>query len=344
MEEIKVSVIIPVYNVEKYIRECLESVINQILKDIEIIVVNDGTKDNSMKIVEEYLLDKRIKIINKENGGLSSARNAGIREAQGKYICFIDSDDFIESSMMEELYNKIEKTKSDVVESGISLYDNKTHKVKERENRKYSYTGKGSYLWGEYTTEVCNKIYKKEFLLKNNICFEEGMIHEDDLFTIRILFSTDKIEKIEKSFYYYRINREESIMTNVNLEKRLKALQRIVEKIKEYQKMMQTDIFSFLMLKILEIYYLIEIYEINNENVKKEKIKELEKSIKINWGKLSKEEKEILKNILKKKIVNKKAFYNINLTDSFYWKNNLISFKGFKRTIVAKILNRFFVK
>ena len=157
------------------------------------------------------------------------------------------------------------------------------------------------------------------------------MIHGDDLFTIRILFSTNKICHIQKSFYYYRINRCGSTMTNVNLEKRLQALQRIVEKIKEYQKMMQTDIFSFLMLKVLEIYYLIEIYEINNENIKKEKIKELEESIKINWEKLSKEEKEILKNILKEKIVNKKAFYNINLMNKFYWKNNIISFKGFRK-------------
>ena len=106
----KVSIVIPVYNVEKYIRQCLESVINQTLKDIEIIIVNDGTKDSSMKIAEEYLSDKRIKIINKENGGLSSARNAGMRIAQGKYICFIDSDDFIEKNMMEELYIAIEKT------------------------------------------------------------------------------------------------------------------------------------------------------------------------------------------------------------------------------------------
>ena len=157
LEKKLVSVIVPVYNVEKYIRQCLESVINQTLKDIEIIIVNDGTKDSSMKVVEEYLPDKRIKIINKENGGLSSARNAGMREAQGKYICFIDSDDFIDSSMMEELYNKIEKTNSDVVESGILLYDNKTHKVEERKNKKYNFVEKGSYLWGKWR----NKFNKK---------------------------------------------------------------------------------------------------------------------------------------------------------------------------------------
>lgn len=340
MEKIKVSVIIPVYNTGKFLEKCLESVVNQSLKEIEIICVNDGSTDNSLEIVQYFSQkDKRIIIINKKNGGQSSARNAGMKTAQGEYICFIDSDDFIDSLMMEELYNEIEKTNSDVVESNIFLYDDKTHKVEERKNKKYNSAEKGSYLWGKYTTEVCNKIYKKEFLLKNNIFFEEGMIHEDDLFTIRILFSTNKIEKIEKSFYYYRINRCGSTMTNVNLEKRLQALQRIVEKIKEYQEIMQTDIFSFLMLKILEIYYLIEIYEINKENIKKEKIKELEESIKINWEKLSKEEKEILKNILKEKIVNKKAFYNINLMNKFYWKNNLINFKGFKRIIIAKILN-----
>ena len=337
----KVSIVIPVYNVEKYIRQCLESVINQTLKEIEIIVVNDGTKDNSMKIVEEYLSDERIKIINKENGGLSSARNTGILVAQGKYICFIDSDDFIKSSMMEELYNIIEKTNSNVVESDIFLYNNETHKIIERKNEKYSFPEKGSYLWGKYTTEVCNKIYRRDFLINNNIFFEEGIIHEDDLFTIRILFSTDKICHIQKSFYYYRINRSESIMTNIDLEKRLEALQKIVEKIIEHHKIMKMDIFSDLMLDILEIYYLIEIYDITNAGIKKEKIEKLEEKIKMSWNQLSKAEKKILKDILKRKIVNKKAFYNINLLNNFYWKNHLISFKGFRRTIIGKVLNKF---
>ena len=102
-EDIKISVVIPVYGVEKYIRQCLESIINQTYKNLEIIVVNDGTKDNSMKIVEEYLSDERIKIINKQNGGLSSARNRGMEEATGKYIFFVDSDDWIELNTIEIL-------------------------------------------------------------------------------------------------------------------------------------------------------------------------------------------------------------------------------------------------
>ena len=99
MQQPKVSVIVPVYNVEKYLKQCLDSIVNQTYKNLEIIIVNDGTKDNSMKIVEEYLQDKRIKVINKENGGLSSARNRGIEEATGEYISFVDSDDYIDLNL-----------------------------------------------------------------------------------------------------------------------------------------------------------------------------------------------------------------------------------------------------
>lgn len=130
MNEIKVSIIIPIYNVEKYIEQCIESVVNQTLKDIEIIIVNDGTKDNSMKKIEKYLSDPRIIVIDKENGGLSSARNVGLEIAKGEYIAFIDSDDFIELTMLEELYNNSEK--ADIVFSDIIFYDDKT------KNKKYS--------------------------------------------------------------------------------------------------------------------------------------------------------------------------------------------------------------
>lgn len=103
----KLSVIVPVYNVEKYLKECINSIINQTLKDIEIICVNDGSTDNSLKILEELSqLDNRIKIINKENGGLASARNAGMKVASGEYYTFIDSDDFIDTNAYETVINK----------------------------------------------------------------------------------------------------------------------------------------------------------------------------------------------------------------------------------------------
>ena len=131
MESIKISVIIPVYNVEKYIRECVESVLNQTLKDIEIIAVNDGSRDNSIKIIEEYLSDARLRIINKENGGASFARNIGMKAARGEYIYFIDSDDFIEEDVLEILYRNSESEKMDIVCSCFSFYNDKTKNKKK---------------------------------------------------------------------------------------------------------------------------------------------------------------------------------------------------------------------
>jgi glycosyltransferase involved in cell wall biosynthesis len=130
MNEIKVSVIIPVYNVEKYIKKSLESVMNQTLKEIEIICVNDGTKDNSRKIIEEYAQkDERIKIIDKENGGLSSARNAGMEIARGEYLGFVDSDDWIEETMYEKLYEKAKADESQMVICAVHKYDDKSKKI-----------------------------------------------------------------------------------------------------------------------------------------------------------------------------------------------------------------------
>ncbi|UJF15261.1 glycosyltransferase [Jeotgalibaca sp. MA1X17-3] len=112
---IKVSIIVPVYNVEKYLKKSIESLMNQTLKDIEIILVNDGSTDNSLFICKQYeKKDFRIKVIDKNNGGVSSARNIGIELASGQYIGFIDPDDWIEPEMYEKMYSKIEKTKSDV--------------------------------------------------------------------------------------------------------------------------------------------------------------------------------------------------------------------------------------
>lgn len=128
---IKISVIIPVYGVEKYIRQCLESVIKQTYKNLEIIVVNDGTKDNSMKIVEEYLVDERIKVINKENGGISSARNRGIEEATGEYVSFVDSDDWLEIDLYERIVQILEGNKVDIIVFNYNRYSENKKNTEE---------------------------------------------------------------------------------------------------------------------------------------------------------------------------------------------------------------------
>ena len=121
-----VSVLIPVYNVEKYLKKCLDSVVNQTLTDIEIICVNDGSTDGSLKILEEYRsIDSRIKIINKANGGLPSARNAGLNAAKGRYVGFVDSDDYIEPNMFEKLVDVAEHEESEVVICGANIFPEK---------------------------------------------------------------------------------------------------------------------------------------------------------------------------------------------------------------------------
>lgn len=296
-ERIKVSVIIPVYNVEDYIEKCLASVVNQTLKEIEIIVVNDGTKDNSIKKIEKYFSDSRIKVINKENGGQSSARNAGLIIAKGEYISFIDSDDFIEEKMLEELYNGSEN--ADIVFSDNFNYNMVDSKVLKEEREFFfdNLLNKGSYICMYSSAVVWNKIYKKEFLEKNNLNFIEGIIHEDDIFTIKSHFLAKQVKYIKKFHYYYRINRKGSTMYDKNKNKHLENYRIVYEEIKNF------------------------------ENNLKKYYSEL---------KLSRLEKRIIEDDVKRVLKNREYSY-INLFDSFYWKNKFINKKIFRRIIEEKI-------
>lgn len=237
MKNIKISVIIPVYNVEKYIIECIESIINQTFKDIEIIVVNDGTKDNSIKIVEEYLSDKRIKIINKANGGLSSARNEGMKVAKGEYIYFIDSDDFINEDVLEVLYKNLESERFDIIFSNFSFYNDKTKKEKKS---KFNFPfkeniNKGYYfLYNGEEINVWNRLYRREFLEKYNFRFIEEIIYEDQDFGFKTILLAENIKYIENYGYKYRVGREGSIMSSQRKEKSLKSVQILKKEIKDF--------------------------------------------------------------------------------------------------------------
>lgn len=172
----KVSVIVPFYNSEKYLSRCLDSLIKQTLKDIEIIMVNDGSIDTSESIVKGYMKDSRVKLINKENGGQASARNLGLTVASSDYIIFIDSDDYVESFLCEKLYAAILKG-FDIVVSDYYIVDGD-----EKKYNKISSCQEGEISLKDYLlTAVCpwNKIYRKSFLLDNNFRFPEGIIYED---------------------------------------------------------------------------------------------------------------------------------------------------------------------
>ena len=173
---VKVSIIVPVYNSEKYLKRCLDSLVNQTFDDIEIIVVNDGSTDRSEETIKGYMNDKRIILINKENGGQASARNLGLTKAHGDYIMFIDSDDCVNLDMCDKAYNAI-KDGYDIACMDYYIIDGDGKKY-----HKISACTEGEISLKDYLlTAVCpwNKIYKKSFLVDNGFEFPEGIIYED---------------------------------------------------------------------------------------------------------------------------------------------------------------------
>ena len=221
------SVIIPVYNVENYLNECLDSVTSQTLEDMEIICIDDGSTDNSPDILKEYSKkDKRIKIITKENGGQATARNLGIKEAQGEYIAFVDSDDFIEPTMFEKLYTKAKDNNLDIAMCKIATYDNQTEEIKDnvwyymlgvfRDFEKDIFNHKDTK---EFTCHIAvtpyNKIYKTTLLKENNILFPEGLIFEDEKFFYDTYLRAKRVSIVDEFLYYYRINRKGSTVDTI---------------------------------------------------------------------------------------------------------------------------------
>lgn len=208
LKVVKLSVIIPVYNVEKYLKRCLDSVINQTLKDIEILCINDGSTDDSSSILEEYKKkDYRIVIINQKNKGVAVARNVGIEIAQGEYLAFVDPDDWINSEFFECLYNSAKENDCDIAVGNIMRVPNKgkatpflqyeNTQIYEDTNSKFETCDipKMCYVW--------NRIYKREQILKYNIRFIEGKVYEDIMFSHKALFYLDKLITVPDANYYY---------------------------------------------------------------------------------------------------------------------------------------------
>lgn len=222
----KVSVILPVYNVGKYLRQSLDSLINQTLPDIEIICVNDGSTDESYEILEEYKAkDSRIKVIHKENKGTGAARNDGLRIACGECIGFVDPDDWVKPNMFERLYNLIKEKNLDIAMCMPDGYDEKNGI-----NAPFPYFVDANFEnipddrifnWRDlspfsYPMCVWNKLYTKELFDKNNIEFAEGLDFEDHKVIFGTLLTAEKIFFIKEKLYVYRFNREGSVLTDNN--------------------------------------------------------------------------------------------------------------------------------
>lgn len=222
-----ISVIVPVYNVERFLEQCLESIVNQTFNDIEIICINDGSTDNSLSILEKYQKkDKRIRIISQYNKGLSEARNIGIKNAKGKYISFIDSDDFIDLEMFDILFKKSESTQSDITICNFKLFfeDTKTYGYYRDEIFYYHLKSKIFNLRSQPQIINCiaawDRLIRKDFLDKYNIKFISGMIYEDVTFHIECMIHASKIALIPDHLYFYRKNAGGSITDNEERNKK----------------------------------------------------------------------------------------------------------------------------
>lgn len=206
----KISIIVPIYNVEKYLRDCIETIINQTYKEIEIILVNDGSTDTSLEICNEYAeKNDKIKIVNKKNGGLSDARNVGLEHATGKYIMFVDSDDYLALNSCEVLYNAIKDTEFEYVTANFAFTNNDgTPWKKPMFSDKFQNTllDIGDYKKSFYlvNSTVWNKIFRKEFIDKNDLKFEVGLLAEDAVFTTQAFLKAKTTYYIKDIVYYYR--------------------------------------------------------------------------------------------------------------------------------------------
>ena len=281
----KISVIIPVYNTEKYIKECLDSVICQTLSDIEIICIDDGSIDNSLQILSEYeKKDERIRVLKQKNRGAGSARNLGLKFAKGEYIAFLDSDDFFNFNFLEKMYNKAQKHDSDIVICSANSYNTEKQEYElmhwSLEQRflppkeVFNYEDIPDYIFNIGQNWNWNKIYRHNFIVENKIDFQKLYRTNDLLFTCKALILAKKISVINETLVNYRIAQEKNCQSTNHIYpfdfyKAFRQLRIFLLSSKKYEKVKK----SYLAWAIDGCAY--NINSIKNEKIAKKVIKKV---------------------------------------------------------------------
>lgn len=231
---IKYSFIVPVYNTEKYLKKCLDSLVNQTYKDFEIIVVNDGSTDKSSSIISKYQKKyKNIIVINKENEGLSMARNRGVQKSSGKYIIFVDSDDYVSNKLLEEVDKKIDD--SDILRFQIATEDEEYIKINEYHEEGFeSMCGYDAFKYlssYHFVEPAWCYVIRKNYYIENKFSFKKGVYHEDFGLIPYVIYKARKVKSIDFIGYYY-IQRNGSIMNNNDYKKTVKKAFDMLEQYK----------------------------------------------------------------------------------------------------------------
>ena len=238
-----ISVVVPVYNVEPYLKRCVDSIIGQSYKNIEIILVDDGSTDGSSVVCDGYLnVDDRIMVIHQENKGLSNARNTGIENAKGKYISFVDSDDYLDVNFIEILHQNIVEQGADIVVCDLLGFDSQTLEFSPRVrciengfidvNHIFEMMMHSDYPW--LYTMTCNKLYAKRIFEETR--FKDGFIHEDEIIFLDIVKKSPKIYQIGNPLFYYCRGRKDSIINKKYSIKRLDILIAFYDRIEYFRK------------------------------------------------------------------------------------------------------------
>lgn len=231
---IKYSFIVPVYNTEKYLKKCLDSLVNQTYKDFEIIVVNDGSTDKSSNIISKYQKKyKNIIVIDKENEGLSMARNRGVQKSSGKYIIFVDSDDYVSNKLLEEVDKKIDD--SDILRFQIATEDEEYTKINEYHEEGFeSMCGYDAFRYlssYHFVEPAWCYVIRKNYYIENKFSFKKGVYHEDFGLIPYVIYKARKVKSIDFIGYYY-IQRNGSIMNNNDYKKTVKKAFDMIEQYK----------------------------------------------------------------------------------------------------------------
>lgn len=294
--DLLISIVVPIYNVEKYLEKCLNSILEQTYGEFELILVDDGSTDCSGEIADKYALkDERIIVFHKENEGLAATRNYGIEKAKGEYICFIDSDDWIENTYLEYLSNLAKEYLADVVICDFIKNDGTgviTQPSKEEIVEETGYEAIANIYTQNYLRYVVawNKLYRRSIF--DNVKYMSGIIHEDEAICGDIYCACSKVIRTNYIFYNYRVNNNTSIMSSEYSLKRLDILKALENRMslfekKGYREYYEKDSFKYMYKILLNI---IEIRKIPQDNtsvirdLKKIYWKKYKESLNFNWS------------------------------------------------------------
>lgn len=269
-KEIKLSIIIPVYNSEEFLEKCINSLLAQTIKNFEIILINDGSKDKSLEICRQFAqIDNRIKVFNQANSGQSKARNVGIENAAGEYITFVDSDDWVDADYYEKLVDASERNDADIACASILRVRKHSQKYRIKYTKETIFTEPQSKIDAARVPDMCyvwNKVYKRSLIDKLELRFIKGMFFEDVDFVTRAVFFSNKIVTVPNTYYHYWTNGNSTVKTMHKSDKKrrdsLMSKQYVLEFFRKYNLTSRSrnlikrknciKFFGFTLLKIYE--------------------------------------------------------------------------------------------